>query len=313
MPEAFRGNPLMNTPTPNYNYNRAGVAMLTLKARPGVRFCRITQTTFTLLPVGKVVQQALLGISGLHEQIKIGQYQIMPDHLHVLVHVVRHLPTGITLQRVFRGFKLGVNRVCTEAAGGTRIRVFEKGMYDSLVFDRDHLDREVAYIRDNVRRYRMLQANPALFEKSARLTTLADGTPLWAVGNRFLLNHPRRVSVQFSRRTTEAQWPPIAEQLEAYLAQGVVFVSPFISPCEKRVLQAVIEQGGRAIRLTHRFFGERYKPAGQLFDLCSQGRLLELSVAGAFARFARLDRAACLVLNAATGEVATTKWSQRRG
>lgn len=284
--------------------------MLTIKANPGIRLCRITQDAFTLLPVGKCVQQALKGIPTYYEQMKIGQYQIMPDHLHVLVHVVRDLPAGITLQQVIRGFKLGVNKACAEAAGGERVRIFQKGMYDSLIFDRDHLQREVAYIRDNVRRYRLLKANPKLFRRAAKLMTLPDRTPLWGFGNRFLLGHPRRINVQFSRSTPESDWQEIEEQLADYLQQGFVFVSPFISPFEKRVLQAVIERGGRAIRLTHRFFGERYKPAGRLFDLCSQGRLLELSVAGEFERFAKLDRAACLRLNAVTKDVATTQWSQ---
>lgn len=300
-----------NRPTRNYHYDRAGVAMLTLKTLPHVRLCNITQNEFMLTPQGCLVQQELLGIPGYYPQVKVGQYQIMPDHVHVLVHVVCDLPAGVTLQRVIRGFKLGVNRACAVATGGSRVRIFEKGMYDSLVFDSEHLAREAAYIRDNVRRYRLLKANPALFEKVAILMTLPDGIPLWGVGNRFLLEHPRRVSVQFSRRTTEAQWPQIAEQLADFLAQGYVFVSPFISPFEKRVLQEVVAQGGRAIRLTHQFFGERYKPGGRLFDLCAAGRLLELSVAGAFPRFARLDRGACLQLNAVTGVVATTQWSQR--
>jgi hypothetical protein len=300
-----------NRPTRNYHYDRAGVAMLTLKANPGVWLCRITQDSFVLSPEGKLVQQELLGIPNYYPQIKIGQYQIMPDHLHVLVHVVRDLPAGITLQRAIRGFKLGVNRACAEANDGKRVRVFEKGMNDSLVFDREHLAREVAYIRDNVRRYRLRKANPDLFKTAAKLLTMPDDTPLWGFGNRFLLEHPRRVSVRFSRRTTEAEWPAIEETLLDYLAQGYVFVSPFISPFEKRVLQAAIEQGGRAIRLTHRFFGERYKPAGMLFDVCAAGRLLEISVAGEFPRFARLDRAACLRLNAVTGVIATTQWSQQ--
>lgn len=300
-----------NRPTRNYHYDRAGVAMLTLKANPGVWLCGITQDAFALTDVGKLVQKELLGIPNYYPQIKIGQYQIMPDHLHVLVHVVRDLPPDVTLQRVIRGFKLGVNRVCAEAGGGERVRVFAKGMYDSLVFDREHLEREAAYIRDNVRRYRLRQANPGLFKTAAVLMTLDDGTPLWGFGNRFLLEHPRRVGVQFSRRATEAEWPGIEAQLDAYLAQGYVCVSPFISPFEKRVLQVAVERGGRAIRLTHRFFGERYKPGGRLFDLCAAGRLLELSVAGAFSRFARLDRHACLRLNAVTREVATTQWSQQ--
>jgi len=302
---------MANTPTRNYHYNRPGVAMLTLKARPDIWFCKITAKTFALTDFGKIVQQELLGIPEYYPQIKIGQYQIMPDHLHALMHVVKPLPDGVTLQQVIRGFKLGANKAGTEAANGKRIRVFEKGMHDSLVFDREHLQREVAYIRDNVRRYRLLKANPVLFRRAAIVASLPDGTPLWGFGNGFLLKHPRRVSVQFSRRTTEAEWPAIEAELAFFLQQGYVFVSPFISPFEKRVLQTAIDQGGRAIRLTHRFFGERYKPGGQLFDLCAQGRLLELSAAGAAPRFTRLDRAACLRLNAVTEEVATTQWSQQ--
>lgn len=297
-----------NRPRHTYDYSRPGVAMLTLKARSGMRLCRITPDEFILTDMGRLVKKELLGISSYYPQLKIGQYQIMPDHLHVLVHVVQTLPEGITLQRVIRGFKLGVNRACGVAIGKERVRVFEKGMYDSLVFDRAHLEREVAYVRDNVRRYRLRKERPDLFRKSAVVMTLSDGTPLWGFGNLFLLEHPRRVRVQFSRRTTEAEWPAITGKLDFLIQQGTIFVSPFISPVEQRILHEVAEQGGRAIRLTHCFFGERYKPGGHLFDLCCEGRLLEISVAGAFQRYARLDREACLKLNEVAGEIATPEW-----
>jgi hypothetical protein len=142
--------------------------------------------------------------------------------------------------------------------------------------------------------------------------TLSDGNRLFGFGNLFLLEHPRRVSVQVSRQATEEDWREIAEGLAFYLAQGYVFVSPFISPLERRILHEVVARGGRAIRLTHVCFGERYKPMGELFDLCCAGRLLEVSVAGEFERYARLDRAACLRLNEVTREIATTQWSQCR-
>jgi len=302
-----------NRPTKNYDYSRPGVAMVTLKTQPGMWLCRISQAEFSLTDVGRVVQKELLGIHGYYPQIKIGQYQIMPDHVHAMVHVTRPLPADVTLQRVFRGFKLGVNRICRAQVGVVSFQVFEKGMYDSLVFGREHLDREVAYIRDNVRRYRLRKANPELFRQPRKVMSLPDGTPLWGFGNHFLLEHPRRVRVQFSRRTTEAEWQEIGEDVAFFLDQGYVFVSPFISPFEKRVLQEAEAKGGRAIHVTHRYFGERYKPGGMLFDLCCEGRLLEISAAGEFARYARLDRAACLQLNAVAGGIATTQWSQWRG
>jgi REP element-mobilizing transposase RayT len=299
-----------NRPQKGYDYNRAGVAMVTLKTRPGVRLCRITQETFELMEVGRIVQQGLLGIHGYYEQVKIGQYQIMPDHLHALVHVVRDLPEGVTLRRVIRGFKIGADRMCRERFGEASYQVFEKGMHDSLVFDREHLKREVAYVRDNVRRYRLRKAHPELFREPQRVMTLADGTALWGIGNVFLLEHPRRVQVQISRRATETEWTAMSEALADYLAQGYVFVSPFLSPFEKRVLDGVLTGGGRAIRLSHEFFGERYKPMGRLFDLCCEGRLLEVSVAGEFERYARLDRAACLRMNEVAAALAPTEWPQ---
>jgi len=299
-----------NRPQKGYDYSRAGVAMVTLKARSGIRLCRITPETFELTEAGRIVQQALQGVSGFYEQVKVGQYQIMPDHLHALVHVVRDLPAGVTLQRVIRGFKIGVDRTCRERFSEASFQVFEKGMFDRLVFGRDHLEREAAYVRDNVRRCRLRQAHPELFQKPRCLRTLPDGTALWGVGNPFLLEHPRRVRVQISRRAAEAEWLATDAVVSGYLAQGYVFVSPFVSPQEKRVLHKVVAEGGRAIRLTHVFFGERYKPMGELFDLCCEGRLLELSVAGAFERYARLDRAACLRLNQVAGDIAPTEWSQ---
>ncbi|MDD2598633.1 MAG: hypothetical protein PHO37_05340 [Kiritimatiellae bacterium] len=293
-----------------YDYNRPGVAMVTLKTRAGMWLCRITQEAFTLSAIGKVVQEELGGIPGYYEAVKIGQYQIMPDHLHVMVHVVRQLPEGVTLQRVIRGFKIGVDRECRELFRKESFQVFERGMNDSLVFGPEHLAREVAYIRDNVRRYRLLKAHPELFRKPKQVLTLPDGARLFGFGNLFLLGHPRRVRVQISRRATEGDWRGLAEQLGDYLAQGYVFVSPFISPFEQRVLHEVVARGGRAIRLTHMFMGERYKPTGELFDLCCEGRLLEVSVAGEFGRFARLDRAACERLNAVARIIATTEWGR---
>jgi REP element-mobilizing transposase RayT len=168
-----------------YDYNRAGVAMVTLKARKGMWLCRIMQDSFALTETGRIVQKELGGIHGFYEQVKIGQYQIMPDHLHAMVHVVSNLPEGVTLQRVIRGFKIGVDRVCRERFSRESFQVFEKGMNDSLVFGREHLEREVAYIRDNVRRYRLRRANPDLFRQPQHAMTLEE------IGEKFNLTRER--------------------------------------------------------------------------------------------------------------------------
>lgn len=197
---------MSNRPLKNYDYGRAGIAMVTLKTIPGIWLCRITQESFKLTEVGQIVHEHLKGINNFYSQVKIGQYQIMPDHLHAMVHIVKDLPKGVTLHSVFRGFKLGVNRGCRERFARESFQIFKKGLYASLIFTRAHLQREVAYVRDNVRRYRMLKANPELFQKAQVVMRLEDGLELWGLGNRFLLKHPRRVRVQFSRSMIEAEW-----------------------------------------------------------------------------------------------------------
>jgi hypothetical protein len=207
-----------------------------------------------------------------------------------MVHVVRDLPTGVTLQEVLRGFKLGVNR----AAGHS---VFKPGAHHTLVFGAEHLRREVAYIRDNVRRYRLLKANPEYFRKPFVLESAAAGGGLWCIGNRFLLEHPRRTHVQYSRGMTDEQWAAEKENVLWLIEQGYVFVSPFVSPCEARAKELIMERGGRVIHLTDRAMNERYKPAGRYFDWCCEGRLLEVSAAGLFPRFGMGQREKFLRMN----------------
>lgn len=252
--------------------------MLTLKARPGVILCRITPETFTLTPVGTIVEQDLRNIPGYYPQLGIDDFQIMPDHLHVIVHTYQPLPPNTTLQTIMRGYKIGVNRKCREA--GMDIRVFEDGFYDQIILDENHLNREKVYIRDNVRRLRMKRANPELFSRASEIhaAVLPPDVPFQGIGNLFLLDRPLKAQIQFSRSTTEAQWHIAEQEILRKLELGYVFVSPFISPCEKKAFDLVLENGGSCIHLITAEIGPRYKPAGRYFDLCCEGRLLELSL-----------------------------------
>ena len=276
----------------NYDYNRPGVAMITLKAAPNAWFCRITQETFLLTDVGRTIQEGLQKIHEFYPQFKLGQYQIMPDHVHFLAHVVEPLPNGVTLREVVRAFKIGVRRQVGHA-------VFAEGMYDSLVFNREQLETEVAYIRDNVRRYRLRKANPAYFQTAQDLPLLPGvRIALTGFGNPSLLMHPRRVAIRVSRQITPEEWCEMQADVQWWLEQGFVFVSPFISEKEYWVRDAVVAKGGRIIRITHEPFCERYKPAGPLFDACCEGRVLEISAAREFPpSVAKISRPICERLN----------------
>lgn len=261
----------------NYHYDRPGIVMLTLMAQHGITLCHISADSFALSSVGAIIERDLRNIPSYYPQLGIDDFQVMPNHLHVIVHTYQALPAGRTLQIIMRGFKIGVNRKCREA--GMDIRVFEDGFYDQIILNEEHLKRERVYIRDNVRQLRMKRANPELFTSvtEIRATVLPPDVQFQGIGNLFLLDRPLKTQIQFSRSTTEAQWRVAEQEILRKLDLGYVFVSPFISPCEKKALDLVLENGGSCIHLVSAEIGPHYKPAGRYFDMCCQGRLLELA------------------------------------
>jgi hypothetical protein len=78
-------------------------------------------------------------------------------------------------------------------------------------------------------------------------------------------------------------------------AQGVVIVSPFISPGEKEIAFAILEaSAGAVIVLKSVPFPPLYKPKGKYFDLCCESRLLILLPG---IEEEKISRETCLFLN----------------
>lgn len=290
-----------NKPSKHYNYNKPGVLMLTLQARDVCRLCVITPSSFTLTPIGACVKDALEAIPKTFPQIKIGHFQIMPDHLHVVVHMTAALPGGKTIRQAMAVFKvkaLGLARDRHIAPADGR-GLFETGLYDRIVADPAHLECETAYIRDNVRRLRRLREAPSDIREQTRVRVSIGGErrEFPALGNLSLLKAPEILPVRFSRRMEEREWPEAMARLGAAVKRGAVFASPFLSPFEKRALAFILNAGGRVIHITRVFFRERYKPYGLFFDAFRRNRLLEISMAPGLGGYGPLDRDMCLKMN----------------
>lgn len=104
------------------------------------------------------------------------------------------------------------------------------------------------------------------------------GSITWtALGNPFLLDAPLLISVRISTQTPSAELAKLEERIVAKTKRGAVVVGPWISPGEKRVKAAVAETGGQVVQLLAEGMGRYYKPGGADFDLCAEGRMLQLS------------------------------------
>ena len=153
--------------------------------------------------------------------------------------------------------------------------LFAKGYNDLILRSYDELAAWQNYLRDNPRRLMMKRARP---EWLRPFFGLRIGQHCFSgIGNRDLLNAPKRKAVRISRRLNEAEIAAVETQYLKEAEQGTVLVSPAISPGEKRVMRAAFNAGFPTIVIMENGFSQMSKPHGEQFYACAEGRLLMLS------------------------------------
>jgi hypothetical protein len=222
----------------------------------------------------------------------------MPDHIHGIVYVKEPLPKPVG--QTIRGFKSGVTSELRKHLANPTLEVWEEGYHDRVIMRSDTLRAERHYIHDNPRRYCLRKANPEMFVRVNRLehSRLPTGMDWAGFGNLFLLDKPEMMAVQVSRSVSGSELAVHRAEALEQAWRGAVMVSPFISPGEKEVAHAVMDQVyGSLILIRSEGFPPLYKPAGVYFDLCAQGRLLVLSPFTYTGRKQELTRQRCLEMN----------------
>lgn len=189
------------------------------------------------------------------------------------------------------------------AACGGRRPIWAPGYHDRILFRRGQLERMVAYVRDNPRRLAVKRAHPELF-RVVRDLSLA-GQPFAGIGNHFLLQWPVRVPIQCSRKLSAEALARRQSALLALARKGAVLISPCISPGEKQIARAAMEEGLPLVVLLENGFPPLYKPPKAYFEACAQGRLLMLAPWPHHAGRCAITRERCLALNALAKRLST--------
>ncbi|MDE6379851.1 MAG: hypothetical protein K2L11_05205 [Muribaculaceae bacterium] len=233
--------------------------------------------------IGSVIKQSLRHISDIHPALRLFQYALMPDHLHLILSVEYVLDE--TVGRKLGAFKVDVNqRVGID-------HVFDRGFNDQILTKSRKLDIIYNYIRSNPYRLAIRHAYPDFFTRCNNLT-IGD-IPCQAYGNIHLLENPFKDQVIVHRADNDQTFLANKDRWLHTAANGGVLVSPFISQREKLIRKEAESSGGRFILIANRPFREREKPSGKDFDLCAQGRLLIIVPLTALP----LDRPSCLKMN----------------
>ena len=264
---------------PIHDYRSPCIYHITMKKASGMPLFssvggRLECPEVNLSPIGKVLQTNIVTVSDIDSRLKMLQYVIMPDHVHLLLRVMEYLddPLGVHISKMrIRSLQMARDRgICTQS-------IFERNFHDRFL-RRDHsLDVIFQYIRQNPYRLLVRRYFPDSFRRVNNLFVFKD--QCWqAYGNMQLLDNPFKEAVICHRadagsareRTLETGWMYAA-------ANGGVLVSPFISDKEKDIRNKAEALGGKTVLITNEAFPDRYKPSGRNFRMCGEGRLLVIA------------------------------------
>ncbi len=231
---------------------------------------------------------------------------VMPDHVHFIIHVREYLPAH--LGRYISRLKTVCTLAVSELPGypvdtdGNPLHIFEDNYHDRIIRNDSMLETERRYLDDNPRRYLLRKQHPEYFSSPVRITI--NGEHYSAFGNILLLKdiHPEPAII--SRRYTPEHLSRLKAGWEEAARSRKALVSPFISKPEKEIKKAVLESGGRIIEILDNGFPERYKPSGTAFDLCLEGRLLQIAPLVYETSKIPLTRNRALELNATARQIA---------
>ena len=244
--------------------------------------------------LGSIIAKMVLRLPYDYPILKLHQFCVMPDHLHLLLQVKfrsdRHLDFYIDhlKERIAKRFS-------TETGESIGVDdIFEKGYCDKPLYDDRSLDGWYRYIRENPHRLAMRKQYPRFFQRTRNLRIGDHECETY--GNLFLLRNPDKAAVKVSRKFSEDEKQMKRKLWLESASRGTILVSPFISPLEKNIREETEQLGAKIILITHESFPERFKPALHDFELCSKGSLLIISIA--LPKKTKLTRSICERMNA---------------
>ena len=184
---------------------------------------------------------------------------------------------------------------CSKGDGRTHGYLFSRNYNDHILDGAGELERWFAYLADNPRRLAIKRQHPELFTIVSHIDIGEWSCQM--VGNRTLLSYPEKAAVVVHRAYNDDIFEKYKQEWLAVGAKGGVLVSAAISPREKEVMREAMNRGYRLIVLRENGFPPLYKPAGESFDACAKGTMLQISPWEYHMQRRTISREQCLQLN----------------
>lgn len=261
---------------PTHDYRSICIYHITISKAPTTpNFSAVVGTpqchNLVYSPLGQIIQTNILTINDLNRSLTRYQYVIMPDHIHLLLHVTEYLdkPIGVYISK----FKIKILQMARERGVWSK-SVFNPDFHDRFLRPFHSLDVIYKYIRENPYRLLMRRLYPDYFRRINHIF-FYEGMQWQAYGNLQLLDNPFKDAVVCHRADAGTLKEERLIKNWMHLASnGGVLISPFIAQKEKEIREKAEAKNAKIILISNESFGERYKPAAHDFHQCESGSLL---------------------------------------
>ena len=216
-------------------------------------------------------------------------FRVMPDHIHVMIHVDANVPEAkrLSLPQYVRVLRRRLTNAYNEVTGHQG-EVFEWKWHDYIVKKKRQLANFRHYVINNAVMALARAQRPNYF-KIQQVVHSRLPEAFWGLGNLALLDYPALIPLKVSRSVLPetSAWVREVEVFKEATPADIV-VSCFFSRGEQAVRRVVLEQGGACIVLLPNGFESpleiapgvfKWHPSGDFLQkACAEGRLLFLSL-----------------------------------
>ena len=255
-----------------------------------------------LSPLGIKVKESLERMPQVEPKIELVCYSIMPNHIHFIIAVRGELSRPIgTIIRSFMGAtsrslhmlkaegKIQWNSAAASIArkaSTEKPSLWQPGYCIGICHTEQKLHTRIGYVIENPF-FGILETERHDFMKRTMMLNI-KGRRYSGYGNMLLLKEPDRLQV-FCHRNHPVTHEPyhltqdFRKEKQAILnaaADGVVIVTPGISPGEADIMWSVLQNGGNVINIQQKEIpiSDKWHPEKERRIYCSQGQMLVLSV-----------------------------------
>lgn len=159
--------------------------------------------------------------------------------------------------------------------------LWQERYHDLICVSAEMIDAADAYIDNNPRKRWLLSApdRPMRVLEPFFVPRLPPDAWWSAVGATELLNPQSRIAAfRLSRSLPESLYSTVIDCALRAVDKGYVIASTFVSPCERRLFDALAEHpGARIVKAGHKMLGVVHHPTGGEPPLFAERRLLLLS------------------------------------